>query len=121
MSKTYALGTNEPTKVNTIINGAMYFVGISRTLEKYLVSGIIKNPRIIYVIPIATNGPYPSIGFVSKMSGPNCTPWYSKTTAIIAAVAPPGTPIINRGIKVPEVTPLLEDSGAIRPSGWPVP
>ena len=40
---------------------------------------------------------------------------------MIAAVAPPGTPIINKGINVPEVTPLFEDSGAIKPSGCPVP
>ena len=40
---------------------------------------------------------------------------------MIAAVAPPGIPMISNGINVPEVTPLFADSGAIKPSGWPVP
>ena len=38
-----------------------------------------------------------------------------------AAVLPPGTPIAMSGTRVPEVTPLLADSGASTPSGIPVP
>jgi len=43
------------------------------------------------------------------------------TTSMIAAVAPPGIPSTSSGTSVPEVTPLLALSGAIRPSGCPVP
>ena len=40
---------------------------------------------------------------------------------MIAPVVPPGMPSANTGTSVPEVTPLLADSGAITPGGWPVP
>ena len=56
-----------------------------------------------------------------KSRGPIVIPWYCSTIIITAAVLPPGTPSAIIGTSVPEVTPLFADSGAITPSGIPVP
>jgi len=60
-------------------------------------------------------------GLVANNRGPITMPWYCSTIIITAAVLPPGTPSARVGTRVPEVTPLLADSGAMTPSGIPLP
>ena len=96
-------------------------VEITVIFDIYRASGNAVRIISTYVTAIAVKGPKASSGLVRKRSGPTVTPWYCKTTSMIAAVAPPGMPITSNGTNVPDVTPLFADSGAISPSICPVP
>ena len=60
-------------------------------------------------------------GFDVNSIGPGRSPCSVTATSRIAAVAPPGMPSVSAGIRPVGMQELLEASGAITPSGAPLP
>ena len=121
MSKRYCRSPNAATIVTRTMIGARYVVGIRTMRDMYLASGRMVKIMKTYETAMDTNTPYAMPGLVVKRRGPITMPWYWSTIIMTAAVLPPGTPSAIIGTSVPDVTPLLAASGAITPSGVPVP
>ena len=105
----------------TIIVGARIFTGRIVTFAAYLHSS---DPHI-KIKKFASTSPKKRVQRMSwclvKSSNPGFRPWIIIPPINMAATPPPGIPRVSVGMRAPATHALFEASGAMTPSGTPVP